>query len=65
MNIYHVGWVQSECFGLSAVIIAKDEEEALVELDLDSTYENEVDISLVGICSDSTKKAYVICKESL
>mgnify|MGYP001568242845 CR=1 FL=1 len=64
-NIYYIGWVQGGGFGLSAVIIATDEKEALGKLDLDRSYNSEISISLMGICTDGTKKARVVCRESL
>jgi hypothetical protein len=65
MNIYHIGWTQNESFGLNAVVIAANEAEALKELDLDDSYNSEIRISLMGVCTDGTKTAQTVCKESL
>lgn len=64
MNIYHIGWVQSKCFGLSAVVVAKDKEEALKVLNLDNDDE-EIKISLAGVCIGANEKAHIMCRESL
>ena len=65
MNIYHVGWTQSESFRLNAVVIAPSEAEALKELDLDDSYNSEIRVSLMGVCTDGTKTAQTVCRESL
>lgn len=80
MNIYHIGWTQSESFGLNAVVIAATEAEALKQLDLDDSYNSEIRVTLIelddshnskirvtlmGVCTDGTKTAQTVCKESL
>jgi malic enzyme len=65
MNIYHIGWVHDDQFGLGAVVIAGTEEEALKALDLDDSYNSEIRISLMGVCTDGTKTAQIVCQESL
>jgi len=64
MNIYKIEWVQGGSFGLSAVVISNTEEEALKELHLDSD-DREIEISLIGICTDGTTESLVVCHESL
>ena len=65
MNIYHIGWTQSESFGLNAVVIAASEEEAFKELGLDASFDSEIRINLMGVCTDGAKSAQIVCKESL
>jgi hypothetical protein len=65
MNIYHIGWTQSESFGLNAVVIAASEDEALKELDLNASYNSEIRVNLMGVCTDGTKAAQIVCQESL
>jgi hypothetical protein len=65
MNIYHIGWTQSDSFGLSAVVIAASETEALNALDLDATCDSEIRVNLVGMCADGTNGAQIVCRESL
>jgi hypothetical protein len=65
MNIYYIGWTQSAQFGLSAVVIANDETEALREIDLDASYNSDIRCLLMGVCTDGTSVANVVCRESL
>lgn len=65
MNIYHIGWSQSEQFCLNAVVIAGSEAEALKELDLDASYNSEILVNLMGVCTDGTNVAQTVSKESL
>lgn len=65
MNVYHVGWVQSDQFGLSAVVIANSEDEAINALDLDDSYNSDIKISLVGTCTDGTDTVQIICQECI
>jgi hypothetical protein len=77
LNIYKIFWVQGGAFGLSAVVIASTEEEALRELHLNITDmedgkfkklgidDSEIEISLIGVCTDGTKETLRVCQESL
>jgi hypothetical protein len=65
MNIYHIGWTQSDSFGLNAVVIAASEAEALKELDLDDSYNIDIRVNLMGVCTDGTDVAHIVCTESL
>lgn len=64
MNIYKIEWVQGGSFGLSGVVIADTEEDAIKELDLDED-DKEIEIFLIGICTDGTIEPLVVCQESL
>lgn len=66
MNIYHIGWVQDDQFGLSSVVIAPTADDALRELDLDDEYESDVRVSLLGACTDDLPEAArTVCREWL
>lgn len=65
MNIYRIAWVQSDCFGLRAVVIASSEEQALNELDLDTSYNSDIRAQIIGVCIDEAHPAQVVCRESL
>lgn len=65
MNIYHLDWLQSDSYLLSAVIIASTEAEARAVLDLDRSYNSEATVVLLGPCTDGTTAAREVCRESL
>ena len=65
MNIYHIGWTQSEQYGMNAVVIAASEAEALKEIDLAASYNGEIRVNLIGVCTDGTNTAQIVCQESL
>ena len=65
MNIYCITWVQDNAYGLSSVVIAKEEKEALTELNLDESYRDEIKIKKIGNYTGDAKNAQIICQESL
>jgi hypothetical protein len=65
MNIYHVSWTEYGDYYLNAIVIAPNEEEALKELDLIPSYQDEICIKVIGKCIDSTAVTQVVCQESL
>lgn len=65
MNIYWLGWVQEDAYSLSAVVIAETERGALEELALNLSYNGDVRVKLIGVCTDGTTKTETVCRESL
>lgn len=65
MNIYCATWVDSESFGLSAVVIAESEEEAEKLLEFNPEYQTEIRVWQIGVCTTGATLAVCMCKESL
>jgi hypothetical protein len=64
MNIYSINWDQGG-YGLSAVVIANTEDEAVSLLDLDDEYETDVEADLIGKSTNSSETPRVVVRESL
>ena len=65
MNIYYFDWTQDGGFGLSAVVVATTESEALSTLDLDDPDNSDIRVVLMGVCTDGSTIAHTVCHESL
>lgn len=65
MNIYKISWLQSDQYGLSAVVIAENDGDALKECDLGEE-ESDITVKNIGICTlESVTSSVTVCKESL
>ena len=63
-KIYCVSWT-SVGFGLNAVVLADDENEAESMLELDTEKVEEVSIFLLGFAADHENESRVVAHESL
>ena len=63
LKIYLVSWV-SFGDGLSAVVAANDDADALKTLNLSNEYSSDIKCRCVGICNNAISAPDVLCQES-
>jgi hypothetical protein len=66
MNIYKILWNQVGSLISTAVVIANTKEEAYNILDLEhegNIHPLEIDVFLIGVCTDGTKEPLIVCQE--
>jgi hypothetical protein len=65
MNIYGVSWVQGNCYGLSAVVVAPDESTAVSLLDLNPEVDSKITPFLLGVEIEPSAEPWIVAHESL
>ena len=67
MNIYQIKWISSQAFNLCAVVIAKNEIDALKELDLehDISSSEKIESHIIGECKPWFNVTQIVCRECL